>query len=185
METSNIVQTVIAIVQAYASILAITGAFYIFVIERTRSEFGEIDEKVDAKISAVNTLLAELSEPILLRSDVKKKGQKYLLDWRNGIKYQKVKDRLIELEDFEELYDLLPEHQSIKRKAGIWAFKLFRPLLVICAVILIVSIMFLYLVSINIMDFIIITFYHTIIGASIAGVVIFVYNCWDLAKIYD
>ena len=46
-----VVQTLGAIVQAYASILAIVGAFYIFLMERTRSELRDTRDRLE---NAVN-----------------------------------------------------------------------------------------------------------------------------------
>lgn len=45
-----IMQSLGAMVQVYASILAIAGAFYVFVIERNRNELRKVERDLDVSI---------------------------------------------------------------------------------------------------------------------------------------
>lgn len=51
MNPDYVIQTLGAIVQAYASMLAIGGAFYIFVIERTRTEYKEVKNEFEKNVN--------------------------------------------------------------------------------------------------------------------------------------
>ena len=179
-----VVQTLGSIVQAYASVLAIVGAFFIFLIERKQIEFRETEDKIDRKIDTIKSVIEEIGEPIpiLRRDEIKEKGKEYLLDWWEKIKFDKFRVRMLNTEHFAELCDIIPKYQSLKKRTGAWVFRYFSRFFQFYAIMLILLIGLLYCISIWGINKIFVLAFSGFVGLSVLGIFLFVLLCANLVR---
>ena len=137
-------QTLGAIVQAYASILALGGAFLLFVIEGNKRKLEYLEDKIDNWIITADKggyLEIFRSDIIHFRRQVYEMGSIII---EHSIKEQ-IKNLPIEAQDTEvenfyphnELYKLVKRYESAKKRTAMWSFRLFNKLITISTVVLI------------------------------------------------
>jgi len=150
-----VVQTLSALVQAYASLLAIAGAFYIFRIERTRTDKIETERRLERSEEKFMQLLQrgiKYSEAIIVPiniSDLREHLKKGDFDWvkseittglsliNHGILYA-------ELEDYIQNYD---KNIELQKRSGLWIFNNFAFIFGYCCILLLGLIANLYAMS--------------------------------------
>jgi len=185
-----VIQTLGAIVQAYASMLAIGGAFYIFVIERTRTEYKEAKNDFEKNVNNLIDVLDgnhffdnENREAVIRRikngevawTEKFIKNFDFPEDWINEI---------IEY-DFTPYKASLEEYQGLEKKTGMWFFRSFYSLIYLCAGILGSTIFVLWVFSTYSISDLSLFGYFIIVMVSILGIGVFLWYCVQLGKIYS
>ena len=118
MDSSIAAQTLGAIVQAYASILAIARAFYIFLIERTRSELKDARDRLENTVD------------VFYMNATNDRAEFYDNLMNCGIDYlNELAERWPNFTQRQEYLELVQRYQiytSLKKRTSMWAFRLFR-----------------------------------------------------------
>jgi len=180
-----VLQVLGAIVQAYATLLAIIGAFYIFLIDRIRTEFNQVEDNVNAGLrDLIQIIRSEM--PSFLESieinQVKEYGVSWLYEQMQNTMSEKRVSRIVGSTGYLSLIDNVPKYQSLKEKTGLWVFKNFRFILVFDTIYLMVAIGELYAISIWGLNNYIHSVYIALIGMSAVGFFFFIKSCIDLVK---
>ena len=147
LSSDFVMQTLGAVVQTYASILALGGAFYLFMLERNQMEFRYEKERIERLIRGfapyVSNHIPEYYENTL------EKG----FDWLNDQLIQLGRQRTVNFEsvrtfpEYRELQYSFPKYELLKKKRGRWTFKLFFPVIGVSSILLILSLILMYFIS--------------------------------------
>jgi len=188
-----IMQTLGGIVQAYASMLAIAGAFYIFMIERNRNKYLELNREIDELIIQLKKIcendynLTHIS-PRLDELDIKNHDSKWFID--NIDERKTTIYRLREITEFREMLFTLNKFNKFKDTIKSISYKLFNPILFTCISELLLSIVLMHTISTHeFLDYIVFA-YYCVITISILGFILFIYlindiNISELKLIYE
>lgn len=179
VDPNFMMQTLGAIVQAYASLLALGGAFYIFLIERINTQFEETEEKLDLLLIEANRHHGSAGFSFL---DMKEKGLSHFEDHygdnRGHILYLK------EQSEIEDIFYFQPKYETLKKKRGHWTFRHFSTFLLFCIMTLITSLGYMFLLTTgNFIQSSSHLGFTLIVLLSLSGFLYFLKTCRDLAKI--
>ena len=176
---ANIMQTLGAIVQAYASILAIMGAFYIFVIEGMQVEFRKIEDRIDENIRKLYLVVElesqDLADSIKFRS-VKKESIDWLTDQLTRPSISAARSqRMLNSEPYLTLEDDIPKYKTLQNKTKMIAFNKLRILLGMSCSMLILPFVLMYIYSLENLSYNPDIFYICTVIIAIIGVPFFLW----------
>jgi len=176
-----VVQTLGALVQAYASLLAIAGAFFVFLIERTRADKVETERRLlrseERFIQLIQTIVKD-SEAVIIPidvSDVREHLKNGNFDWVKNeitIGFSLLHNAILyyELEDYIQNYD---KYAEMQKRTGLWVFNNFRWIFAYYLIMLIFLVIELNLIShkgiILLTDYL----FTILLTASVVGFVLF------------
>lgn len=169
-----IVQTLGAIVQAYASILAIVGAFYIFVIERTQSEFRDTEKRVDIQVDALSKKSIRISDFPRSREKIKEGGPKWLSSEISKVRPKEEQNKILDSQEYFDLIHTLNRYQSLKKRTGVWILNLFYGLFAYCSIMLFITIGLMYAISLGLLLPLVYIIYPLIIILAVSGIFYFI-----------
>lgn len=183
-----VMQTLGAIVQAYASLLAITGAFYIFIIEKVKTEFERLSDELDTQIQIMNNTLERfgIMNLIINRNAIKMHGEDHLdstLEILARENDEKVINSLKNSIDWINLKNKLAEYEDKKKRIESWAFKQFEWFFVYLLLILLFSITWMALISNHGLPVLIKIGFHLIVIFGFVGIGYFTAILVKIAKI--
>ena len=170
-----VMQTLGGIVQAYASILAIGGAFYIFLIERILSDFQETEENLDNALLSMNRKWGSLEKNFI---KTKTEGLGWFLEiLRECPKVVRNSD-----EASEVVYHL-PKYQQLKKRTGAWGFKYFSEFFFLYTVVLMASIIEMFFISLFGLTFVFLLIFTGITIISLLGFFTFIIACKNIVNV--
>ena len=178
-------QTLGAIVQLYTSILAIGGAFYIFVIERMRQEYRASERQV---WNAVR----DLDEKALGRlvDNFRYRAMNEGIDWLDStleelevLRRIDKADKFRNYPEYKVYRDNFPEYKRLKKRQGTWSYEKFKDLFSVSTAMLIMSIILMFIISSsNFSDYYGLAFVGVVL-ASIVGFIFLVYSITTIRKL--
>lgn len=142
-----VMQTLGAVVQTYASILALGGAFYLFMLERNQMEFRAEKEKIESLIRYFNPYFARHIPDYF--ENTLQKG----FDWLNAQVIQLEQQGTVQPEyfpkfpEYREIQRIFPRYKLLKNRQGKWSFRLFSPMIGVSAICLILSLTLMTIIS--------------------------------------
>ena len=182
MNLQIMVETLSAIVQAYASILAIAGAFYIFVIERTQAEFREIEKKIDISAQYFGNYYSTLVPGFYQL--FYEKGKEWLDDLIEKHQRDVNPYAMQNSPAYKDYAEYLSQYKKLRKRTGIWAFKYFYGLIALCSLLLLSTLFLLWSLSMYTYSVVYNLAYNIIFLGAMGGIVAFILYCLGLSKLY-